>query len=190
MNAVTAGAVMTREGGEMGTVNIDAAAIGGMVENALVFCAQKARLQDGEDAVKAIQSGDCVTCGYLRYGLCKGIGEYLGSIDDSVRAVYAYDPDYCTDAHHLDGRERAGERGINVVVSVDHRSAALTSIVASLEDAVREGVRPLVCSKANGSCYALDVKVADAEEVASRRGYGALISSLYVAPLKVWARGE
>ena len=55
MNAVTAAAVMTREGGEMGTVNIDAAAIGGMVENALMFCTQKARLQDGEDAVKAIE---------------------------------------------------------------------------------------------------------------------------------------
>jgi len=32
------------------------------------------------------------------------------------------------------------------------------------------------------------VKVADEEQVASRRGYGALISSIYVRPLRIWAR--
>jgi hypothetical protein len=32
--------------------------------------------------------------------------------------------------------------------------------------------------------------VADEEEVATRRGYGALVSSIHVRPLRVWSRGE
>jgi hypothetical protein len=73
---------------------------------------------------------------------------------------------------------------------VDRKNHALNSIVASLEDAVKEGVRPLLCSKANGSCFALDVKVVDGEELETRRGYGALVSSVYVAPMRLWSRGD
>ena len=178
------------QGGKMGTVTIDATAIGDMIETALVFCSQKTGLQDGERALEAIRSGDCCVCGYLKYGLCKELGEYLGGIDASVQAVYTYEPEHCTGVADLAGAELEAMRGINLIVSVDRRSAALSSIVASLEDGVREARGRLICSEATGLCWALDVKVADAEEVASRRGYGALISSLYVAPLKVWARGE
>lgn len=174
----------------MGTVTIDATAIGDMIERALVFSSQKTGLQDGERALEAIRSGDCCVCGYLRYGLCKELGEYLGGIDASVQAVYTYEPEYCTGVADVAGAELEAMRGINLIISVDRRSAALFSIVASLEDGVREARGRLVCSEATGSCCVLDVKVADAEEVASRRGYGVLISSLYAAPLRVWARGE
>jgi hypothetical protein len=174
----------------MGTVTIDATAIENMMENALFFCAQKSGFPDGEEALRAIRKGDCCACGYLRYGLSKEIGGYLGSIDVSVQAVYSYEPEHCTTMADLAGIEDALEKGINLIVSVDRSSAALYSIIASLEDAIREAAKDVVCSRANGSCYALDVKVADEAEVASRRGYGALISSIYVRPLRVWARRE
>jgi len=59
-----------------------------------------------------------------------------------------------------------------------------------LEDAVKEGVRGLLCSKANGSCFAVDVKIVDGEELASRKGYGALVTSVYAAPLRLWSRAQ
>jgi hypothetical protein len=190
MEVGTIDARRTQEGGKMGTVTIDAAAIGNMTENALAFCARKVGFRDVGEARKRIQDGECVICGYLTYALSKEIGEYLGDIDNSVQAVYAYEPEYSTGGFHLDGAGQAIDRGINLIVSVDCQNAALASIVASLEDAVREAVKPLACSKSNGGCYALDVRVADAEEVSSRRGYGALLSSLYAPPLRLWVRGD
>ncbi len=184
MGTVAIDVTATKKGGKMGTVTIDATAIGSMLGNALAFCAQKTGLQDGE-ALEAIRQGDCSVCSYLRYGLSKEIGAYLGDIDASVQAVYTYEPEYSIG---LDDLYRALDRGINLVVCVDRRSAALTSLVGSLEDGFREARGRLVCPKANGSCHLLDVKVADEEEVASGRGYGALISSIYVRPLRIWAR--
>ena len=172
----------------MGTVTIDATAVKNMLETALVFCAQTTGFREGEEALEAIRQGDCCTCSYLRYGLSKELGGYLGGIDDSVQAVYSYEPEHCTGVTELARIEPALERGINLIVLVDRRSAALSSIIASLEDAVIEAARNLVCPEASGACYALDVQVADEKEVASRRGYGALISSIHVAPLKIWAR--
>lgn len=174
----------------MGTVTIDATAIGNMTENALAFCARKVGLRDAEEARRCIKDGECVVCGYLTYALSKQIGEYLGSIDSSVQAVYSYEPDYPTGGFHLDGHAPAIDRGMNLIVSVDRKNAALTSIVASLEDAVREAMKPLACSKATASCHGLDVKMADAREVTSRRGYGALLSSLHAPPLLLWARSD
>ncbi len=174
----------------MGTVTIDATSISNMIENALAFSAQRTGLDDRAQALEAIRGGDCCVCSYVRYGLGKELGEYLGGIDASVTAVYAYEPEHCTGGADLVGAESEWTRGINLVVCVDRRSAALGAILASLEDAVSQAARSLVCPEGNGSCYLLDVKVADKQEVASRRGYGALVSSLYVRPLRVWARRD
>ena len=174
----------------MGTVTIDASAIGDMIDSALGYCAELSGLDSRQHAFEAIHGGDCCACSYLRYGLCKELGEYLGGIDASVKAVYAYEPEHCTGVADIADAERERLGGINLVVSVDRRSAAFTSILASLEDAVREATGALICPEGNGSCYVLDVKVADEHEVATRRGYGALVSSIHVRPLKVWGRGE
>ena len=174
----------------MGTVTIDATSIRDMVESALVYSARLSGLQDPGQALEAVRAGDCCACSYVRYGLCKELGEYLGGIDVSVGSVYAYEPEHCTGVTDLASNEAERMRGINLVISVDRRSAALTSILASLEDAVSEATKALVCPKGSGSCYMLDVKVADEQEVASRRGYGALVSSIHVRPLRVWRRSD
>jgi len=178
------------EGGNMGTVTINGAAIQDMAQRALAFSAQKTALSTVDEAKRSIAEGNCVVCGYLRYALSKEIGEYLGTIDTSVQGVYVYEPEYAAGALHVDSTGLGRNRGVNLIVSVDRKNAALNSIVGSLEDAVRDGVKPLLCAKANGSCYAVDVKVVDVDELASRRGYGALVSSLYAPPVQLWARGD
>ncbi len=61
------------------------------------------------------------------------------------------------------------------------------SIVASLNEALVEACKRLGTSE-NGLRYLLDVKLADDNEVANRRGYGALVQSMYVRPTEVWSR--
>jgi hypothetical protein len=174
----------------MDTVTINGIAIQAMVDSALAFSAEKAALLAAPEARREIADGDCTVCEYLRYGLSKELAEYLGSIDRSVQAVYAYEPEYAAGVLHVDSAGPGIDRGINLIVSVDRKNHALDSVVASLEDAVKEGVRPLLCSKANGSCFALDVKVVDGEELSARRGYGALVSSIHVAPMRLWTRSD
>jgi hypothetical protein len=176
------------EGGNMSTITINSSAIQEMIGDALAFSAEKGALRAAEDARRAIMEGDCVVCGYLRYGLSKGIGEYLGAIDTSVQAVYSYEPEYAAGALHIDSAGPAVDQGINLIVSVDRKNHALDSIVASLEDAMREAAQSLLCPHASGSCYAFDVRIVDGEELASRRGYGALVTSLYATPVKLWSR--
>jgi hypothetical protein len=174
----------------MDTVTINGIAIQEMVDSALAFSAEKAGLPAAREARRDIVDGGCTVCEYLRYGLSRELGQYLGTIDRSVQAVYAYEPEYAAGVLHLDSAGPGIDRGINLIVSVEKKNHALDSIVASLEDAVKEGVRPLLCSKANGSCFALDVKVVDGEELSSRRGYGALVSSVHVAPMRLWSRSD
>jgi hypothetical protein len=176
------------KGGNMATVTINGTAIQDMVGDALAFSAKKGALQNREHAQRAIAGGDCTVCAYFRYGLSKEMGEYLGAIDSSVQAVYSYEPEYAAGVLHIDSAGPGIDRGINLIVSVDRKNHALDSIVASLEDATKEAAQSMLCPKANGSCYAVDVRIVDGEELASRRGYGALVSSLYATPVKLWSR--
>jgi len=170
------------------TLRFDSAIVTNMMEEAIEFCAEKAGLKGKEQAVEALRHGDCSVCEYLRYGLAKGVAEYLGSVDDTVKAVYIYEPEYATSGDGpLPGRPNLSP-GISLIAWVRRKSAALSSVVTSVRSALAEEYRQLACPKANALCYELDVTVADDDEVQRRTGYGALISSLYVRPMEIWRR--
>ena len=114
------------------------------------------------------------------------MAEYLGSIDDTVKTVYTYEPEYATS---VDGAvPEQPPPGINLIVWVCRKSAALSSVVASVRSALTKESRQVACPEANALCYDLDVKVIDDNEVQRRTGYGALVNSLYVQPMTIWQR--
>ncbi len=163
----------------------DTAVMNEMMEEAIQFCARKTRLSDRGQVLEAMRRGDCSVCEYLRYGLSKRFAAYLGSVDDTVKAVYTYEPEYATGA---DSAGPNGSAGINMVAWVSRKSAALSSLVATLNAALAEVYSQLACPKAGPLCYGVDVKVADDDEVERRIGYGALVKSLFVRPVEVWRR--
>jgi hypothetical protein len=173
---------------QMSTINFDNAIVAKMIENAVGFCSQKIGLKDREQVLAALHCGDCSVCEYLRYGLAKGLAEYLGSVDDTVKAIYTYEPGYATSVDEpAPGRPNLTP-GINLLAWVSRKSAALSSVVASMGSALSEECGRFTCPNANVLCYELDVKVADDDEVRRRTGYGALIDSLYVRPMEIWHR--
>jgi len=162
--------------------------VANVMDEALEFCAAKAGLQGKEAAREALRAGDCCVCEYLHYGLAQGVAKYLGAVDDTVQAIYTYEPEYATS-----GDEPIADRsdlapGLNLIARVTRKNAALSSVVASVSLALAEEHRQLGCPKASALCCELDVKVADDEEVRRRVGYGALVNSLYVRPIEVWHR--
>jgi hypothetical protein len=172
----------------MSAATFDSTKMKEMMERALKFGAHKLGHHDVQRTLSALGHGDCVACEYVRYGLAQEIAEYIGSVDSSVKAVYTFEPEYATG---VDGRE-VGRPGLSPAISmiawVDHKSAALSSVVDILAEAVAQEMKQLACPKANALCRMLDVKVVEDDEVQGRLGYGALINSLYMPPLEVWHR--
>ena len=165
----------------------DTALVTSMMEEAIAFCAEKTGAKTREEVVDAISNGDCVACDYLKYGLAKKVGECLGSMDETVKAIYIYEPEYGVGAGNRLENRLGLKSGINLVAWVERKTAALSSVIASLNEALVEACKRLGTS-GNGLRYLLDVKLADDNEVASRRGYGALVHSMYIRPTEVWTR--
>ena len=172
----------------MSTITFDTAIVTGMIEDAIEFCAEKTGLKGREQIVEALRRGDCSRCEYLRYGLAEGVAEYLGSVDDTIKTIYTYEPEYATS---MDGPipDRPNlSPGISMIVWASRKSAALSSVVTMLGSALAKEFRQLACPQANALCWMLEVQVVDDDEVQGRTGYGALIGSLYVCPTEIWRR--
>ncbi len=169
----------------MATIRFDTAVVAEMMEDAIKFCGKKTGMTDSAQIMEALHRGDCSICEYLHYGLAKGVAEYLGSVDDTVKAVYSYEPEYATST---DEPIRSLTPRINLIAWVSRKSAALSSVVAAMNSALTMEYKGLACPKANALCGELDVKVADDSEVQRRTGYGALIGSFHVRPIEIWQR--
>ena len=167
----------------MSTTKIDGAIVAEMVADALEFCAEKMGLRSKDQVAQALRSADCTACEYLRFGLARVVAEYLGSLDPTVRAAYCYEPERATTVD-----EAIASPGINLLVWVSHKSAALSSVVSLLRSLLAQERSSLDCPKGNAMCWLLDVQVVDDGEVQSRSGYGALLHSLHVRPLEIWRR--
>jgi hypothetical protein len=157
-------------------------------QGAIAFCAAKTGLQGREQVAAARARADCCVCEYLRHGLARGVAEYLGSLDGTIKAIYTFDPDA---AAHMDGHIPDRPRlspGISLLIWVSHKTAALASLLTSVRQAADEEFRKLPCPEANALCYMLDTIVVDDQEVRDRRGYGAVVSSYLVPPTEIWQR--
>jgi hypothetical protein len=116
------------------------------------------------------------------------VAEYLGSMDDGITAVYAHEPEYATGADTVGLGQPRSQPGLNLIVRVSRKSAALSSVVASLGVALAEELKQLGCPNATVLCRELDVKLADEQDVQKRIGYGAAIDSFYLRPIEIWHR--
>jgi len=162
--------------------------ITGMMEGAIKFCASKTGLKDRKQILESMRRGDCSVCEFLRYGLAKAVADYLGSMDENVRAIYTYEPEYAASGDGSLPDRPISSPGISMIAWVSRKSAALSSVVASVSSALAGEYKRLACPRVNALCYDLDVAIADDDEVRRRIGYGALIGSLNVRPIEVWRR--
>jgi hypothetical protein len=178
---------MSTEVVRMPSIALDASSVSTLLGAAVERGAAKLG-KSGREVAEALHLGDCSICEAVRYQLAMQLAEYLGSVDSTVKAVYWYEPDYATGVEEPIPDRPNLSPGINMIVWANRKSAALTSVVASLNSALSEEVRRFGCPKANALCWALEVQVVDDDQVLQRTGYGALINSIYVRPMEVWRR--
>lgn len=172
----------------MSTLVFDQTIVANMVDDALALCAQRAGLKDKKQAKEALSRGDCRVCEQMRNGLTRKVAEYLGSVDNTIQAIYSYESEYATQMDEALPPRPNLSPGLSLIARVSRKSAALSSLVASMRSALAEEHKRFGCPKGDATCCELDVVVVDEDEVQKRTGYGALVSSLYVRPIEVWRR--
>lgn len=175
----------------MASVQLEQALADRMVDNALLFCADRKFGGDKDQTLQALRQGRCDACEYLSYSLVRQIGEYLGQMDRTVKAVYVFKPDTAPLSPQVTS-VTAGRRasGINLIAWVDRKSAALNALRATLETALSTARRRIGCVKATPACRNLDIHMVEDRDVQEGRGYGAIVQGMYVRSIQVWTRIE
>lgn len=162
-----------------------------MVDQATRMVAEIKFNGNPDQALQALQSGRCDICGTFSECLVNQIGGYLGQLDRTVKAVYQVDAEITSLRPGLQTpTDTIHPSGINLVAWVGRKSAALTALTATLENALSESRKRVQCKDARAACSILDIQMAQDQDILERRGPGLLVSSKFIRSTRVWGRDE
>lgn len=122
----------------------------------------------------------------LRYGLAEGVTNVIVANDGNVQAIYLFE-----EAANPDSETEEALRPditLHLLLLVNSNSAALDAFVESLDRSLTSLVRDLPSPQLANRKSVLNVIPITQEEVEAKQGYGALLSSMFARPVKLWAR--
>jgi hypothetical protein len=161
-----------------------ASAMSDALSKALDYCAKKLNLENPQAALESIRQGDRKALEYCHYRLAQQVAEALGSLDDQVRSVSLYEFEATPEDRAFGEKPEA--LPVHLLVWVDRKTSALSSLVAALDRALVKDYAEMIGPRRLG--HVLDVQVIDDKDVESRRGMAALLYSLYNRPIQLWER--
>jgi hypothetical protein len=157
-----------------------------MLDEAIIESAEKLFSGDTKRMRNALLQGHCEHCAYVAASLVHQIGEYIGRVDRTVKAVYHYQP------VNTPGETLANNIqpyvGINLIVWVERKSAALSALLETLETVLKASQAKIGCAQASPGCFALDAKIVTDLEVQEKRGLGLFSESTFLQSMPVWKR--
>ncbi|MBC7222276.1 nucleotidyltransferase domain-containing protein [Candidatus Bipolaricaulota bacterium] len=144
----------------------------GLLARALENAAKKG-FPSVEGVVSALRAGDPWAHSLFRYALAQELCVYLAQLCPSIRRVYLY-------GSVVDNR--AGPASdVDIIVWVRRKLAALESLLCQLDALLLRGYQ--VLTHFRGPPTLFDFHVVDDTEVEEARDYGAVIRSLWTAPV-------
>lgn len=155
-----------------------------ILSDALHFCDEKTRAGGVETVRRRLSQGDNTTRSYFNYRIAQQTAEYLGAVDKNVKEAFIFEEEATEEDLCLS--ESTRDPLVHVLIWATRETAALKSLVQALDHALTEKYAALL--DVNKPTHLLDVQIVDDSEVASRFGYGALLSSLHHRPVQVWTR--
>jgi hypothetical protein len=154
------------------------------IEHALGYCCDRMQWGDGGISADRVRT-DPSALSFFRYGLAEQISRYVGSMDETVKAVFYYDEDTTTDGDLSDLCSSAACQ-VHLIAWVSRKTDALQALAAALNRALAA-----TCASAFDafpSQHLLDLQLADDNDIQRRVGYGAVVTSLHRGALKMWQR--
>ncbi|MBN2044305.1 MAG: PEP/pyruvate-binding domain-containing protein [Anaerolineales bacterium] len=169
-------------------IQVDQALTDTMIEKAIVECAGMIFAGDTLRMRQSLLQSHCEHCQCVAQNMARRLGEYLGQVDRMVKAVYHYEPMEETEKPPVEKREP--HVGINLVVWVERKSAALSALIEALEVALKNSQVEIGCASASAKCFALDVRFVSDREVEQARGLGVLVRNASIRSMPVWQRTD
>lgn len=157
-----------------------------IVEAALSYCVDRGVCNCTETLVQMMQQGNATAHDYFRRALAEQVADYLARVDENVRAAYCYRCGALADEMEADEPGVTSEAP--VLLHVHRRTAALSSMIAALDQAMVSYYRTNLVPAAKKMRYLLDVQVIDDDDVRDGRGLAGLLTSIYSKPVKIWER--
>jgi hypothetical protein len=151
---------------------------------ALDYSAHKLSLPGPEAALQEVRQGDRRALEYCHYRLAQQVGEALGALDNNVQSVSLYNLEATPEDRAFGENPEA--LPIHLLVLVDRKTSALSSLVAALDRALVKDYAEMIGPRRLG--HVVDVQVIDSDDAESRRGIAALLYSLHNRPIKLWER--
>jgi len=175
----------------MSTMQADQHLADQIIEKAVDECAGRLFNGDTQQVYLSLKQGRCDVCGQLSSSLISQVGEYLGGIDRTVKAVYQFAPETLAG---LPGQNKAQPvnppPGLNLVVWVDRKSPALNALGGTLENVLTERRRKLGCTHALPACFTLNLQTVDDKDILEGRGFGVVVNTDYLRSMRIWSREE
>jgi hypothetical protein len=172
----------------MATVQMDQSLADQMVENAIHYCSQRKFQGNHQQAVVALRQGRCDACHLLSDSLVSQVGEYLGRVDKTVKAVFRYAPEYPGAQNFTVSPSGTTKGGIHLIAWVDRKSAALSALGITLETGLAQSRRKIDCINSSPSCFNLDIQMVDDRDIQESRSFGLLANNTFVRSSTVWSR--
>jgi hypothetical protein len=157
-------------------------------KRAIADSATQLGIKDSEAAIAFFRRGDCDQCSILRNNLARRIGDYLSSVDPNLQAVYLFNPDSACDTYEDLDTVSTPWSALNLIVWTGTSKSLSTSTLKGLREELDEARSQALCPKATALCFALNMAVVNNTEVKARRGYAAMIHSIWTRPMQVWSR--
>jgi len=119
----------------------------------------------------------------FKCGLAKGIGDTLAAFDKQVCSLYIFEPSTNPDIES--GENLSLDPTLHLLLLVKTPTAALEAFVTSLDRALTQRLKELPYPLIADCESILDIVLITKEDVERRRGYAALLTSLFAPPLKI-----
>lgn len=122
----------------------------------------------------------------FKYSVAKSVSNVIADHDSNAKAFYLFDPSTNPDVET--GEYLPMEATIHLLLLVERPSAGLEAFIASLDRALTQSLKALPSPMLATTSSILNIILITEEDIKHRRGYAALILSLFAPPLKIWSR--
>jgi hypothetical protein len=132
--------------------------------------------------IELLQAGDRDMRRAFRHELAREAAVYLGTLDKNVKAVYM--AEYDASPEDVDFEQEGRLTPVNLIVWVTRKTAALDAAVTALDRALVESYDEQISPE--HPKFLVDAQMVDDHDVANRKGYGAMLTSIHMPPLELW----
>jgi hypothetical protein len=122
----------------------------------------------------------------FKYGLAQGATKMIVANDGNVQSIHLFEESTNPDSETEEAL--APDMTVHLLLLVNANSAALEAFIESLDRSLTEVVRELPSPLLAKRTSILNVIPITQEDVNNKQGYGALLTSMFARPVKLWAR--